>query len=363
MFLKALQSYYGPTVTLFIFAAFIINDRLFSVQIKKLFLIESVLIFAIICATWIDGCLSTLPAGNHVWKLRTGTSFLNFFLSPCSPAILISIYQTHQWKTRLRSFLFYLPLTCNMILCIISIKYGIIFHITPENTYERGSLFIVPFAVSFFYAVSLVSLSWKQEKQNKKKETGLLAVIMIVAAGATLLEVSAGMYFMIWSTSEICVILYFLELTIQMLVFEPLTGAYSRIYYVRTLEKINRRAQYVLAMIDINNLKRINDTYGHCAGDEAICTTANALLKNADKRMRLYRIGGDEFVLMMKGSEHQALKNTLHRALLECNSHRPFPVSFAFGTVGYTPDQDLMKFLDKADSRMYLCKKQMKSKV
>ena len=200
-----------------------------------------------------------------------------------------------------------------------------------------------------------------EKSQNKKMETGLLTGIMFVTAGATLLEVFADEYFMIWSTSEICVILYFLELTIQQIIFEPLTGAFSRLYYDRTIEKMNGRYPCVIAVIDINNLKQVNDTYGHRGGDDAICVTANALMDSATKQMNLYRIGGDEFVMMMKGSDLPVLEQTLRQAEIRCcNRKYPFPVSFACGAVCYTPDQDLTEFLARADFKMYSCKKRMK---
>ena len=163
MFLDALQSYYGPIVTLVIFIIVIINDRLFSDRVRNFFLLESAIIIVIICATWIDGCLSVMPPGKYIWKIRNITSFLNFFLSPCSPAILIAIYHPCRWKTRLGKFLFELPLLCNMVLCILSIKYGFVFGITPYNTYYRGIFFMVPFIAAFFYVASLVFFSWKQK--------------------------------------------------------------------------------------------------------------------------------------------------------------------------------------------------------
>jgi diguanylate cyclase (GGDEF)-like protein len=359
MFFEPLQSYYAPTVTLFIFAAFIIHDQLFSNRIKKLFLLESTVILVIILATWIDRCLSVQSPASSAWKLRNCTSFMNFFLSPCSPAILVSIYRPYSWKSRLHCLLFYLPLFCSMGLCIASLKYGLVFSISPENTYLRGKLFVIPFIAAFFYMASVVFFSWNQKKKYKKEETILVMLILIAEAVATILEVIFHIRFMIWSTSEICLILYFLQLTVQKIIFEPLTGAFSRLSYNKTIEKLNGKFSCVFAMIDINNLKQINDTYGHCAGDDAIWTIAQSLMKNADKRMSLYRIGGDEFALLMKGNNPQAVIHTLRQAKIQCSRHYP-PITFACGTDVYTPQQNLFEFITRTDVTMYACKKQMK---
>ena len=66
-----------------------------------------------------------------------------------------------------------------------------------------------------------------------------------------------------------------------------------------------------MVSIDLNNLKMINDTYGHAKGDEAICATVNAVDKVVPKGCLLYRIGGDEFMILCTKTNQDTVEKIL----------------------------------------------------
>ncbi len=362
MFFEALQSYYAPVTTLLIFTVLIVTDKLFSKRFKRLFILEICVIFLIIAATWSDRCLSAVSLNGMAWKVRTATTFINFAFSPLSPMILVLIYRTEgDWRMHK---LFFGPELCNIIFCILSIWAGLIFHISSENLYNRGPLFFFPFAVSAFYLLSLIFYSAKQQnKPNRLAETILLSGIMGAIGLASFLEVYFVIRFMIWSTTEICVILYFLLLTIQYIMYDPLTGAFSRVAYTKQLEKIDGRTACTIAMIDLNNLKQFNDGFGHSAGDDAICGVVSAVLKAIPRHMRLYRYGGDEFVLFSNTLCRGEMEDILLEAQNYCGTVEKTPLSFAFGVAEYHPGDDLHNTVLSADANMYRCKQQMRGSV
>ena len=80
---------------------------------------------------------------------------------------------------------------------------------------------------------------------------------------------------------------------------DGLTGCYNRNWWeLFGTVKYNNEVLYV-TVIDVNGLKRINDTYGHSAGDAKIIQTANAL-KTSIPGAKIARIGGDEFVILSR---------------------------------------------------------------
>lgn len=358
MFLDALQSYYAPAIALLVFAVMVITDKLFSKRIKRLFLWEVGLIFLVIADTWADYCFSGLSTGEGV-KLRTLTTFIHFAISPCLPMILVLIYETEDSKRFPRWF--YLPMAINIVFSILSIWMGFIFRVSRENIYTRGPLFFITFVVSVFYLLSLIYCSARQRgKPNRKAETVFLLLFLVVIGFAIMVEIMFHLHFLVWSASEAFVILYFLLMTTQKILYDPLTGTYNRIAYEKQLEKINGHSECTMAMIDLDNLKNINDEFGHSSGDAAICSVASAILKTKGKHMWLYRFGGDEFVLLSNRLNADEMKKTLKAAQKQCEEIQGIRPCFSYGVAEYRLGDDLNHTILNADLDMYRHKKNLK---
>ena len=115
-------------------------------------------------------------------------------------------------------------------------------------------------------------------------------------------------------------------------------------------------------VMDINNLKQANDTMGHSAGDELICTAAECILSVFESLGRCYRMGGDEFAVLLQNVTHPQVNRALselERCIGRRNLTRSFPLSVA---VGYAMGQDapIEQMFREADADMYRNKTQMK---
>ncbi|MGI5963035.1 MAG: diguanylate cyclase domain-containing protein [Lawsonibacter sp.] len=116
-------------------------------------------------------------------------------------------------------------------------------------------------------------------------------------------------------------------------------------------------------VLDINNLKQANDTMGHSAGDELICTAAECILSVFDSLGCCYRMGGDEFAVLLQNITASQVNRTLSElglCISRRNLTRSFPLSLA---VGYAMGQDapIEQMFREADANMYRNKSQMKS--
>lgn len=150
---------------------------------------------------------------------------------------------------------------------------------------------------------------------------------------------------------------------------DSLTGLANRMLLTDrfnfTVERSKRNhVSFALLMIDLNNFKRINDTYGHAAGDQVLTVQANRLLGAVRTSDTVARLGGDEFVVLIESFDDP--KETIHvgRKLIECLSQ---PIELQDGTtvnvgasvgIAHYPDdgQDLSEMLNVADRGMYDCK-------
>lgn len=116
-------------------------------------------------------------------------------------------------------------------------------------------------------------------------------------------------------------------------------------------------------VVDINNLKQANDTMGHSAGDDMICTAAECILSVFESHGRCYRMGGDEFAVLLQNITESQVNSALSELELcigRKNLTRPFPLSLA---VGHAMGQDapIEQLFREADANMYRNKSQIKS--
>lgn len=151
-----------------------------------------------------------------------------------------------------------------------------------------------------------------------------------------------------------------LELLVQM---DPLTEALNRHAFHSLLRSPERGQEVVtsgsVAVLDIDNLKPINDTMGHTVGDKAIRAVARAMRSLVRADDMLFRWGGDEFlVLMFKLPQPEASRRIAKlNKILEENAERwigmPVTVTVSFGVAGFTSLPDLGLAIEQADKAMY----------
>ena len=159
-----------------------------------------------------------------------------------------------------------------------------------------------------------------------------------------------------------------LELLVQM---DPLTEALNR-HAFHSLLRLPEGAQDVVtsgsvAVLDIDNLKPINDPMGHTAGDKAIRAVARATRSLVRADDMLFRWGGDEFlVLMFKLPQPEAGRRMEKlNKILEANCEQwtgmPLTVTVSFGVAGFTSLTDLGQAIEQADKAMYAQRNRVRS--
>jgi diguanylate cyclase len=152
-----------------------------------------------------------------------------------------------------------------------------------------------------------------------------------------------------------------LELLVQM---DPLTEALNRHAFHSLLRRPeagpgNTATSGSVAVLDIDNLKPINDTFGHTVGDKAIRSVARAMRSLVRADDMLFRWGGDEFlVLMFKLPQPEASRRIAKlNKILEENCERwigeSMTVTVSFGVAGFTSLTDLGQAIEQADKAMY----------
>lgn len=148
---------------------------------------------------------------------------------------------------------------------------------------------------------------------------------------------------------------------------DGLTGLYNRLAYETDIEELRKDTGQTPAClsVDINNLKETNDTLGHAAGDALIQGTAAILKEAADGKGRIYRIGGDEFILLLPDSTTEAADQLVEKILAQkarYNEAHGLQIDFAIGSAVYNKaeKESLDRLLYRADQAMYAEKSRQK---
>lgn len=151
----------------------------------------------------------------------------------------------------------------------------------------------------------------------------------------------------------------------QELYIDELTHLYNRRWlFEKFLQNDTFQENGVFAFIDINDFKRINDTYGHMVGDKVL-NLLGKVLRRIDNTFAV-RFAGDEFIVLSSAHNEEEIEKILHTVNHNLKStnlkhhEKVFTVDFAFGITKFSKDDSFKKILEVADQKMYDKKKFMK---
>ncbi|MBM9486288.1 diguanylate cyclase [Pseudomonas sp. ICBG1301] len=165
-----------------------------------------------------------------------------------------------------------------------------------------------------------------------------------------------------------------LEVQRQKALIDPLTGLPNRAAWSERLDQeVNawhqRGNSLSLAILDLDHFKRINDGYGHLAGDKVLKIIANVLSKRLRPSDFIARFGGEEFVLLMPDSllaDALAVGEVLRAAIEACPFHfkgEPVTITVSMGVAQFLPGERSDLALKRADEALYRAKAAGRNKV
>lgn len=180
---------------------------------------------------------------------------------------------------------------------------------------------------------------------------------------------------MYYFSSQVAIALknkYLVDETVNMSRYDKLTGAFNRNYFEKRIVAATEKElailePYAVVLCDLNYLKHVNDTYGHGAGDMILKSFSEMLQDEIRDSDAISRIGGDEFIILLKGISHTKAEEKMAR-VFEKLKHTPLDyhghklcISFSYGIASSPDDSMIYDILVKiADLRMYEFKERYK---
>ena len=226
--------------------------------------------------------------------------------------------------------------------------------------------YIVPCCYLALSGARACAKAFDRKNYLKKDEYLMISLFAYAALLCTLLQITLEEPVPLVCAGEtICMVLLYQKHQEKLISRDPLTGITNRIQLVQYLSnKMNNHTQSLyLIMMDINGLKKINETYGHNQGDAALILVADALKETVPRNFLISRYGGDEFVITGEiSTEEQILiiNEGIKRNVARRNgaNGRNWNVSVCIGFAKYTPEMECAsQFLAEAYTSLCNAKK------
>ncbi len=303
-----------------------------------------------------------------------GAAFLVRFSIPTMAVYLIGYLLIAKGRLYAYVWIVYAWITLYMGLCTICLGYAFGFHL-----YTLSMIPIIYYTNYMAYKLNV-----------KMVKTWIFSAAIIVcylfctiyvSARGPVYEASETYAAIFWTMNSVivfCFLITYTRIMINTIISseeklkalsytDKLTSLYNRHYMMEQLERLDAFSQAdTIAMIDLDDFKKINDIYGHNAGDYVLTKTAE-LMKSTCKDAVISRWGGEEFLILMKDQPNALeLMETLRKSVLENTftfEFQKIPVSVTIGLAEKNDFSTVDKWIQKADENLYLGKNHGKNQV
>ncbi len=280
------------------------------------------------------------------WRIIQST------ITYCFPSlILYFLLMTFSVLKKEWKYILLVPIILLAFLVLTSQLSHLIVFFTDDNLFFRGYIWLTPFIIGGIYSTIFIYPIIIKFRDNKT-EASFILFIFVGSIIAMILDTEEITFNQFSQTLMMGCLVYYLYLYLLQNKTDYLTGLYNRKTFYTDLKEFDKKISAVISM-DINGLKRINDTFGHLEGDKAITTCANSFVAIKDVKMKVYRVGGDEFnALVFNASEDEVIQTIEKMSKLITDSN----YSCSFGYIMNQEGVSIEELIKNSDEQMYQAK-------
>lgn len=324
-------------------------------------------------------CLGEFILAAAIWVL-TDSHFLSLITSKNSEVALISYLSFTVMFAFLFEFINYVleKKKAFSVLCIIIYILAVLEVIYFIWSFMPIELLIVPVHCTCVAgAIMLFVYGYAELTLHRKTEIryiihGFVWLIGFGAIALSIFYINSLVHYSIYYSIGICIFCIYLVIAALAVVKKQIEkdaseSAYRKLAYTDVMTGLMNKAAYIeeekkpltkeciYLMMDINDLKKINDQYGHQKGDEVIVAAAGYIRKYFDKAL-CYRFGGDEFIVICREYSIDQVEHLIYAMRNEMktdNVQRDVPVEIAIGYSIHRPQDTVADMFKRADTSMY----------
>lgn len=320
---------------------------------KKPFLAGIILTIIIIIAE-----AGTIFADGGYFNLRSInilSNILGFSLAPVIP-ILIALIIDNRILTTHKIWL--IPSFINVVAAGLSPLFRFIFYIDDKNQYIRGEYFFIFISVYILNFMFLVISTLDMGKKHNYPILWKLIALSIFTITGTSIQLAYPSAYSSLHCVTLALFLYYLVMSEFDSSFDTLTGLYNRATFDKASKEIVKQKALSVIILDINDFKSVNDTYGHDYGDRVIKAVASVIRDTFKKHYKCYRYGGDEFSIIGSEIERGKIEFQLRAMTDSLAKIRDKGILLPTVSYGYSiypggKELDFNKILKEADEQMY----------
>ncbi len=348
-------------IALFFLCVLLRGSNILNNYRKKPFLFGIVLTVIIILSE-----AGTILAGNGNAGLRCLNICCNvvgFALTPVIPFALIAIsditiLQAHKFLL--------LPSLINIVAAVLSPVFKLIFYVDISNHYERGNSFFIFVVIYIINLIFLVISTLNTSKIHHYPIKGKMIALSLFTVAGTSIQLVFPAVYSSWHCVTLALLLYFLLFSEFDSSFDTLTGLYNRAAFEKAAKQMTGRKAFSVIVLDLNDFKSINDTYGHDYGDTVLKAVAAIIRKSLNNNYTCYRAGGDEFYIICRETKQERIEYQLRsmtNVLAEERKNNSYLPTIAYGySIFRGGSLNFQKILKDADEQMYCFKKLQKNR-
>lgn len=284
--------------------------------------------------------------------------------------LLYAHYQVFRDEKRTRKL--YLPLgilnAVNMFTIVISQFYGWFYYIDAGNIYHRGPYFIVIPCIVIVLMLGTLVMILVNRVRIEKRHFFALVFYSIPPFASVFFQVKYYGVSLMPNSIVLSLLIVFFSIQNRNLNTDFLTGVYNRkmleTHLKECISKSSDKESFSAIMLDLNDFKQINDTFGHDLGDDALITFTGLLRTCLQPVDFVARFGGDEFYVILELSDTSALEDVTQRILHridQYNQHslKPYKlgVSMGYAVYEHASQMSAEAFQKKIDQLLYESKR------
>lgn len=260
----------------------------------------------------------------------------------------------------------------NVVLCVTSPFTKLIFYLDENGFYNRGELYFLNNLICLgFYACSVIIVFVEAKKRKGMFKDKTFKYILLFPVSPLIgLALQATVYgvSIVYISVMFSYMIIFINVQNEQIYTDQATGLYNRGYLANYISEktnsIKKSGKLSLMLIDLDYFKKLNDTFGHTAGDQALKDVSNILLSSLNRQIDcVSRYGGDEFVVVIRrDTEEEILKavKNIENGIKEFNESgkREYKIACSIGYIicDKSDTITLDSLLKKADENMYSVK-------
>ncbi|MDF2542929.1 MAG: diguanylate cyclase protein [Herbinix sp.] len=295
-------------------------------------------------------------------------NFMIFSLNLVMPSLwFLYVYNQvyHEESKMKRVFFYFIALNCiNVIMVALSQLWGWFYYFDSNNIYHRGPLYCIPVIITGSLLIYIYYFIIKNRKRIDKNHYIALAYFLAPPCIGIIFQIIFYGISLILNCLVLSLLIVYLNIQNHNMYTDYLTGVYNRKkldqYLKSRIEASTEDKTFSAIMIDLNNFKKINDTWGHDEGDKALRMATTLLGSCLREDDFIARFGGDEFCIILDVISQerldeivQRINHTFENYNATCNQPYTLSYSIGYALYDYHSKMKMEEFQKQLDMLLY----------